>query len=79
MLTQTIPDRSVRHLGVLCSSAALVYCSVLDEATSALSEKSEDSLYSKLMDLGITFMSIGQRSSLMKVSWHYIHTHFALK
>lgn len=42
--------------------------SVLDEATSALSEKSENSLYSKMMDLGITFVSIGQRSSLIKVS-----------
>lgn len=38
----------------------------LDEATSALSELSEESLYSKLMDLGITFVSIGQRSSLKK-------------
>ena len=41
---------------------------VVDEGTSALSEGSEESLYSKLTDLGITFMSIGQRSSLKKVS-----------
>ena len=40
---------------------------VLDEVTSALSEESEKMLYSKLTDLGITFMSIGQRSSLKKV------------
>ena len=45
---------------------------VLDECTSALSEESEEMLYSKLMDLGITFMSIGQRSSLKKVCSDFV-------
>ena len=40
---------------------------VLDEATAALSENAEECMYSKMIDLGMTFMSIGQRSSLKKV------------
>lgn len=46
------------------------YFVVLDEVTSALSEEAEEMLYSKLTDLGITFLSIGQRSSLKKVCHH---------
>ena len=41
---------------------------VLDEVTSALSEESEELLYNKMQDLSITFMSIGHRSTLKKVS-----------
>lgn len=50
------------YLTVLCNCVL-----VLDEVTSALSEDAEEMLYSKLTDLGITFLSIGQRSSLKKV------------
>ncbi len=42
-------------------------CTVLDEVTSALSEESEEFFYTKMQDLGITFMSIGHRSTLKKV------------
>jgi len=44
-----------------------MYVLVLDEVTSALSEDSEEILYQKMMNFGITFMSIGHRSTLMKV------------
>jgi len=42
-------------------------CIVLDEASSFLSEKLELEFYSKLQELGITFLSVGHRSSLNKV------------
>jgi putative ATP-binding cassette transporter len=39
---------------------------ILDEATSALDLKNEQSLYQGLRDLGITYISVGHRSSLLK-------------
>ncbi len=39
---------------------------ILDEATSALDLKNEQSLYQSLTDLGITYISVGHRSSLLK-------------
>lgn len=42
-------------------------CIVLDEASSFLSEKLESQFYGTLRNLGITFFSVGHRSSLNKV------------
>ena len=39
---------------------------VLDEATSALDEISEAAMYNLLEDMGVTFLSVGHRSSLVK-------------
>jgi vitamin B12/bleomycin/antimicrobial peptide transport system ATP-binding/permease protein len=36
----------------------------LDEATSALDEKNEEMLYGKLLELGISLISVGHRSTL---------------
>ena len=38
----------------------------LDEATSALDEENEEALYKRLRDSGITFVSVGHRSTLRK-------------
>ncbi|MEI6493473.1 MAG: ABC transporter ATP-binding protein/permease [Verrucomicrobiota bacterium] len=38
----------------------------LDEATSALDERNEQSLYRNLLETGISFVSVGHRSSLME-------------
>lgn len=39
---------------------------ILDEATSALDLKNEQSLYQGLTDLGVSYISVGHRSSLLK-------------
>lgn len=42
-------------------------CAVLDEATSALTEEAEAQLYLTCKELGMTLVSLGHRSSLVKV------------
>ena len=39
---------------------------ILDEATSALDLKNEEKLYQKLQEMGVTFVSVGHRPSLLK-------------
>lgn len=39
---------------------------ILDEATSALDLKNEEKLYQKLQEMGVTFVSVGHRLSLLK-------------
>lgn len=47
---------------------------VLDEATSALTEEAEAQLYRTCKQLGMTLVSLGHRSSLVKVTFIYILT-----
>ena len=48
-------------------------CAVLDESTSAMSEMNEEHMYTTMKHLGITYLSIGHRSTLQKVNseWNY--------
>jgi putative ATP-binding cassette transporter len=39
---------------------------LLDEATSALDEVNEANLYNDLKDMGVTWISVGHRPSLLK-------------
>ena len=48
-------------------------CVVLDEATSSLSEEDESYFYSLLQEMGITFLSIGHRSTIKKVLYKMIY------
>ena len=50
-------------------TSMLSTCVVLDEASSFLSEELELKFYGTLLNLGITFFSVGHRSSLHKVSF----------
>ncbi|XP_065919594.1 lysosomal cobalamin transporter ABCD4-like [Dysidea avara] len=45
---------------------------ILDEASSFLSEKLELEFYTELKELGITFLSVGHRSSLNKFHDHFL-------
>ena len=57
----------VMYWFAVCSFLCCATPPVLDEATSALSETNEQHMYSTLKMLGITYMSIGHRSSLKQV------------
>ena len=49
-------------------------CVVLDEATSSMDEDTETQLYQTCLDLEMTLLSIGHRSSLKKVISHILWT-----
>lgn len=60
--------RNDRGQGLLCDPCHHILPSVLDEATSALTEEVENELYRIGQQLGMTFISVGHRPSLEKVS-----------
>lgn len=45
----------------------LLLAAVLDEATSSLSEEDESYFYCLLQEMGITFLSVGHRSTIKQV------------
>jgi putative ATP-binding cassette transporter len=46
---------------------------ILDEATSALDSKNEDLLYQKLLDCGVTLISVSHRLNILKFHKHVLN------